>query len=542
MASLGVPIMQSQSTGLNESTFLHHAPCSQCGSSDGSSVYSDGHTYCFVCNHFNSGELSSTIVKPKWSAAMLKGDPIKLRKRGLTEETCRKYRIHKDGDTLRMHYFDKNGQVCAAKVRTKEKDFWLEGNNVDSQLFGQNLFPDTGTRLTIYEGELDAASGWEALPKWPHVSIPTGAKGAKKSLQKVLPLLQGYEEVVLFFDNDKDGIEAAQECAELLPAGKAKIARMEKYKDASDALQQGDSEAVRRAIWDAKTYRPDGIIDAKSLLELVTTPTPPADHDYPFKGLQEKLHGIRYGELTTITAGSGTGKSSFCRAIASDLLSKGERVGYLALEESNRRSALGLMSAALGKSFHLGEHDKSELENAFSRTLSNWNLYLFDGFGSYDPDTIYSRIEYLACGLECRVVFLDHLSILLSGLDGDERRMIDVTMTKLRSLVERTGIALFLVSHLRRTQTDKNHEEGARVTLGQLRGSAAIGQLSDGVIGLERDQQDSSKRDHTTVRVLKNRYSGEVGVATELVYNLDTCSFTEHAITEQHFDPTTDFG
>ncbi len=542
MASLGVPIMQSQSTGLNESTFLHHAPCSQCGSSDGSSVYSDGHTYCFVCNHFNSGELSSTIVKPKWSAAMLKGDPIKLRKRGLTEETCRKYRIHKDGDTLRMHYFDKNGQVCAAKVRTKEKDFWLEGNNVDSQLFGQNLFPDTGTRLTIYEGELDAASGWEALPKWPHVSIPTGAKGAKKSLQKVLPLLQGYEEVVLFFDNDKDGIEAAQECAELLPAGKAKIARMEKYKDASDALQQGDSEAVRRAIWDAKTYRPDGIVDAKSLLELVTTPTPPADHDYPFKGLQEKLHGIRYGELTTITAGSGTGKSSFCRAIASDLLSKGERVGYLALEESNRRSALGLMSAALGKSFHLGEHDKSELENAFSRTLSNWNLYLFDGFGSYDPDTIYSRIEYLACGLECRVVFLDHLSILLSGLDGDERRMIDVTMTKLRSLVERTGIALFLVSHLRRTQTDKNHEEGARVTLGQLRGSAAIGQLSDGVIGLERDQQNSSKRDHTIVRVLKNRYSGEVGVATELVYNLDTCSFTEHAITEQHFDPTTDFG
>ena len=542
MASLGVPIMQSQSTGLNESTFLHHAPCSQCGSSDGSSVYSDGHTYCFVCNHFNSGELSSTIVKPKWSTAMLKGDPIKLRKRGLTEETCRKYRIHKDGDTLRMHYFDKNGQVCAAKVRTKEKDFWLEGNNIDSQLFGQNLFPDTGTRLTIYEGELDAASGWEALPKWPHVSIPTGAKGAKKSLQKVLPLLQGYEEVVLFFDNDKDGIEAAQECAELLPAGKAKIARMEKYKDASDALQQGDSEAVRRAIWDAKTYRPDGIIDAKSLLELVTTPTPPADHDYPFKGLQEKLHGIRYGELTTITAGSGTGKSSFCRAIASDLLSKGERVGYLALEESNRRSALGLMSAALGKSFHLGEHDKSELENAFSRTLSNWNLYLFDGFGSYDPDTIYSRIEYLACGLECRVVFLDHLSILLSGLDGDERRMIDVTMTKLRSLVERTGIALFLVSHLRRTQTDKNHEEGARVTLGQLRGSAAIGQLSDGVIGLERDQQNSSKRDHTIVRVLKNRYSGEVGVATELVYNLDTCSFTEHAITEQHFDPTTDFG
>ena len=33
--------------------------------------------------------------------------------------------------------------------------------------------------------------------------------------------------------------------------------------------------------------------------------------------------------------------------------------------------------------------------------------------------------------------------------------MIDKTMTDLRSLVARTGIKLFLVSHLRRAQGDK---------------------------------------------------------------------------------------
>jgi hypothetical protein len=51
------------------------------------------------------------------------------------------------------------------------------------------------------------------------------------------------------------------------------------------------------AIWDAKPYRPDGIIDGKSLLEVVTTPNPPCAYDYPYQGLQKKLHGIRYGEL-----------------------------------------------------------------------------------------------------------------------------------------------------------------------------------------------------------------------------------------------------
>jgi twinkle protein len=198
------------------------------------------------------------------------------------------------------------------------------------------------------------------------------------------------------------------------------------------------------------------------------------------------------------------------------------------------------MSAAVGKSFHLGIHERSTLTEAYQATLANWNLFLYDGFGSFDPDIIYRRVEYLAQGLDVKVVFLDHLSILLSGLDGDERRMIDTTMTKLRSLVERTGISMFLVSHLRRTNGDTNHEEGARVTLGQLRGSAAIAQLSDGVIALERNQQAQSGSGTTTVRVLKNRYSGEVGVACHLDYDLDTCKFNETEANDE-FDPTTDF-
>jgi len=344
----------------------------------------------------------------------------------------------------------------------------------------------------------------------------------------------------LFFDNDEAGRKAAEEAASVLPPGKTKITRLENYKDASDALQANDSEAIRRAIWDAKPYRPDGIVDGKTLLELVTTPSPPSDHDYPFEGIQSMLHGIRYGELVTITAGSGIGKSSFCRELATSLLNKGERVGYIALEESNRRTALGLMSAAVGKSLHLGSHERSTLTEAYQATLANWNLYLYDGFGSFDPDIIYRRVEYLAQGLDVKVVFLDHLSILLSGLDGDERRMIDTTMTKLRSLVERTGISMFLVSHLRRSNDDKGHEEGARVALGQLRGSAAIAQLSDAVIALERNQQADSSGNSTTVRVLKNRYSGQTGVACKLSYDLDTCKFHEIE-SDDEFDPTTDF-
>ncbi len=388
---------------------------------------------------------------------------------------------------------------------------------------------------------MDVLSVWEAQPNWDVVSIPNGAPAAKKALKHNYEWINTYDKVVIFFDNDEAGQKAAIESASVLPPGKVYIGFLEGYKDASDAIQAHDEEAIRAVCnYDHFQYKPDGIVDAKSLIDVITTPTPPSDHDYPFQGLQNKLHGIRYGELVTITSGSGIGKSSFCRDLCTNLLNKGERVGYLALEESNRRTALGLMSTAVGRNLHLGEHDRSELAEAFDNTIKNWDLHLFDGFGSYDPDHIYERIEYMASGLDTRVVFLDHLSILLSGLDGDERKMIDQTMTKLRSLVERTGISLFLVSHLRRTTSDVNHEEGARVTLGQLRGSAAIAQLSDGCIALERDQQSGSKSSSTTVRVLKNRYSGEVGVACQLSYDLSTCKFNETKA-ESEFDPTTDF-
>ena len=533
--------MQFQENG---SEFERHEPCPQCGSSDALARYNDGHAYCFVCQHREAGEgeCHHHQSAPK-ERAMLKGKPVALKKRGLTEEQCRKYRVHKDGDTLRMHYFDKSGQVCAAKVKTKDKKFWMDGDNVDHQLFGQNLFPDTGTRLTIYEGELDAVSGYAAMPTWPHMSVPNGAQAAKKSIQKVIDLCQGYENVVFFFDNDTPGIQAAQDCAALLPPGKAKIARLEKYKDASDALQKGDMEAIRRAIYDAKTYRPDGIVEGKSLRELVTTPNLKCAHEYPFKGLNEKLHGIRYGELVTITSGTGSGKTSFCRNLATHLLQQGERVGILELEAGNRNTALGIMSCAVGEPLHIGEHDKGEIDQHFLVSLANYDLYLFDGFGSFDPDTIYQRIEYMASGLECRVIFLDHISILLSGLEGDERRMIDQTMTRLRSLVERTGITLFLVSHLRRASNDKHaHEEGGRVNLSSLRGSHSIAQISDTVIALERDQQAGTSGNGTTIRILKNRYSGETGKACEISYDLNTCRFTEHETqTDPEFNPTTDF-
>jgi twinkle protein len=107
--------------------------------------------------------------------------------------------------------------------------------------------------------------------------------------------------------------------------------------------------------------------------------------------------------------------------------------------------------------------------------------------------------------------------------NGDERKALDEIMTRLRMLVQETGIALFVVSHLKRPD-GKGHEEGAVSSLSQLRGSASIAQLSDMVLGLERNGQaeDEETRNTTHVRVLKNRFCGITGKANELLYSHNT--------------------
>jgi twinkle protein len=150
------------------------------------------------------------------------------------------------------------------------------------------------------------------------------------------------------------------------------------------------------------------------------------------------------------------------------------------------------------------------------------NIYLYDHFGSSDVDVICNRIQYMVKAFDVKWIILDHISILVSGLaTTDERKLIDMAMTRLRTIVQELDIGLILVSHLRRPEGDRGHEDGSAVRLGQLRGSHAVAQLSDICIGLQVDP-DNASGDTRRLVVLKNRFTGEVGSAGLVTFNRDT--------------------
>ena len=506
----------------DDSTFLRHEPCPECTSSDAFGIYDDGHGFCFSCGYHQPGDGSEVRSNQQHRRMSVNygGEFPSLRKRKITEETCKKFNVRQEGPELRFPYYS-GGQVVAYKTRDPGKNFTWTGKNEEHQLFGQQNF-GSGKTIVVTEGELDALSVWQARPNWPVVSVPNGAQGARKALQYQLKYLLGFDEVVLMFDNDEAGQKAAEECVGLFPHDQVFIATLGAYKDASEAIQASDADAIRQAVWNKRSYVPQSIIDGRDLFDLVSTPLHGRDADYPYDDLNRVTGGLRKGELVTITAGSGTGKSTLCGEIAVSLINQGQSIGYIALEESVKRTGLRLMTVAANKPLHLDNQIDSEtFSEAFRTTLGSGRAFLRDGFGSVDPDNLLNDIRYLVKTNEVSWIILDHLSILLSGNESnDERKMIDVVMTKLRSFVEETGIGMVLISHLRRAQGDQGHEDGAKVSLGQLRGSHSIAQLSDLVVALQRNIAAGDNRSELVV--LKNRFNGQTGPAGQLAYHTDT--------------------
>ncbi len=530
----------------NDSTFIRHEPCEQCGSSDARAIYDDGHSYCFSCNSQEQGDTESISQRLSKSTefkeqGFIRGSIKELRNRSIKEETTKKWSYmvgeYKNQPCHIANFYDETGAIVAQKIRLPQKNFLALGDFSKAGLYGSHLWSG-GKKIVVTEGEIDALSVSQIQDyKWPVVSVPNGAAGAKKVIASNLDYLNRFEEVIFMFDNDEVGRSAAKECATALPVGKAKIATLP-LKDANEMLVAGKGPEVIHAIWNAPIYRPDGIVDGRELWDTVSKKIVNDSIPYPWEGLNALAHGIRKGEIVTLCAGSGIGKSQICKEVAFDLLQRDKRIGYIALEENVRRTALGIMGMHLNKPILINPDlaDAAEKRTAFDATVGSGNCFLYDHFGSMDCDNLVNRIRYMVTGCGCDYIFLDHLSIVVSGMEnGDERRYIDNTMTKLRSLVEEVKCALVLVSHLRRPD-GRGHEEGGLTSLSQLRGSAGIAQLSDIVFGLERNQQDEESPDVTKIRVLKNRWSGQTGVATSLEYGHDTGRITEIAMVEEGGD------
>lgn len=517
---------------MSEAPVLTHQPCPACGSTDAAVVFANGGTYCYSCLEGTKGDGSppETASPFKAEGGLIDVAVMGVPKRSIPETTAQRwgygYGEFKGRKCQVATYCDERGRPVAQKLRFAGKQFSITGEAAKMGLYGSHLFKSGGKSITVTEGELDALSvsaAWE--DRWPVVSLPNGVSTAVKVFQRNIEFLERFEKVVLMFDQDEPGRAAAEAAAAVLTPGKAWIATLP-GKDANELLMAGRAEDIVRAFWDAKPWRPDGIVSGPTVWQRVLARDNAAFAPIPHAGLNDKWMGFRPGEISVLVAGTGSGKSTTCREWATALAKAGHKIGYIGLEEPIEMTAMGLASVCVSRPLHLLPREElSKPDVLEAATLLEERVVYYDHHGVKADTDLLAKMKFMAQAEKCRLIVFDHLSIVISGgdLKDDERRTIDKMLTQLASFGQQTDVHVLAVCHLSRRE-GKPHEEGRPVTLADLRGSHGISQLAFNVASIERDQQapTEAERDTSTVRSLKCRWTGRTGVAGYVRYMPET--------------------
>ena len=530
-------------------TFVAKEPCPECGSRDNLARYSDGHGYCFGCKYFERGKGSAARdgqVPTERSHANPDFAPHQfsirgLPKRSLSESTCRfwNYGIGELSGTpchFANYYDPTTRELIAQKVRTGAKDFpVLKNAGTKLPLYGMHLWRNDRRSLIITEGELDALSVSQVQDnKYPVVSLPSGAQNAVNDIKRHYEWVCEFEKVVLMFDMDAPGREAAEAVAELLPVGKAFIADLGEFKDANEALVAGKASAITSAFWNAKPYQPDGVFTLSDIREEVMKPTV-LGLPWFLQSLTDLTFGRRPGEVYYLGAGAGVGKTDWCtQSIAYDVLTLNKKTAALYLEMPPPELGKRVCGKVAGKAFHVpdGSWTTEEFEETFAKLEATGNLFLGGNFAAISWEQIKNRIRYMSHALGVEIFYIDHLTALADP--SNERESLEILTKELALLAQELGIIVIIVSHLA-TPDGKPHEEGGRVMLRHFKGSRAIGFWAHFAFGLERNPQDEDPAlsQQTTFRILKDRYTGRsTGKTLCLDYDVTTGRIQEGKFAE----------
>jgi len=435
--------------------------------------------------------------------------------RGITVDTFKKYsvkcRVSPNGEPVAFQY--PYGDQ-ALKVKTLNKDVTTEGNFREYEcLFGQENFgPGSANAVTIVEGEEDCLSAFQMLgSKYPVVSIK-GATSARRDCERSFKWLNSFDKIYVCFDNDVAGEKAARSLQGLFDGNKVFHVKLG-LKDANDYLKAGKMGEFTKAWWNAKNYLPQGVINSFDDIEnILKSEDNKAIASYPFPSLQEMTYGIRSKELVLFTALEKVGKTEIIRAIEHHLLKTTDyNIGIIHLEEQEKRSVQGLTSYELGIASHLPDAGVSVSDqlDAFKKLVRrDGRLHFYKHFGSDDPDNILDVIRYLVGVQHCKFIFLDHITMLVTGFENeDERTKLDYLSTKLAMMTRELDFTLFLVSHVNDN--------------GQTRGSRNISKVADLLLHLDRDIEADSYdvRNQTKLICRGNRFASSSGPAGILWFN-----------------------
>ena len=460
-------------------------------------------------------------------------------------------RTEYDEETGEVHcvYYPctEQGQLVGWKPRVHPKQFGgsIGRTGASCDMFGQFRFKVGGKTCLIVGGEHDQLAAYQMLKDyyatkgWDFEAVvvsPTiGETGCAKQIIKHYSFFDMFDKIIVGFDNDKAGKEAAEKVVSALPKGKVFIANWT-LKDPNDMLLQGKDKQFISDYYNAKVYTPDGILASNQLSELMREelmvpkiPLPPFMHK-----LQDMMAGgIPLGRILNMGSASGTGKSTIIdECIYYWIFNSPHMVSIVSLESSAGQYGLKLLSRHVSNKIELLDNvsalsfiDSKDIltkeHELFNRADMSPRFYLMDERDG-GIESLKDTVENMIIGCGARVVVLDPLQDILDGLSNEEQGLF---MKWQKGMVKSHHCTFINVNHVRKNTTgQKANSTGADLHEEDFMGNSAI--FKSGACNLlftrNKESEDAIEKNTTIMKATKIRWTGKTGIAGKYYYDMQT--------------------
>lgn len=381
----------------------------------------------------------------------------------------------------------------------------------DGILYAPLGFDPTGTVLLV-GGELDCLSVIQALfncgftlegktiEAWREevgfsvVSVPDGEGNSELWSEQ----LATCEDVVVAFDSDEGGRAGAMKAAARLGKWRARVSKgwpgvnsaADSSKDANAALVVGalDILSLQAMVNSAPAAGVDGLVQVADIAHRVMA----AIYDAPNQGrgwstgwsvVDEAIGGWSPRGVTGLTAGTGCGKTTWAFQALLYQRAQGRKVLLFPFEGGVDEAMTKLVWQHLGRSPY--EATKQDTARAICELLPG--LYLFDHYGTVDPDQFNETLRYCVLRLGIEFVVVDHLHFMVNRSDPQKHAKTGQIMMYIKHAMRESGAHAVVCMQPHSVKGDKGASaDDVIIQIAHIKGESTLSEDCDVIISLYR--------------------------------------------------------
>ncbi|MDD3646238.1 MAG: replicative DNA helicase [Candidatus Gracilibacteria bacterium] len=248
-----------------------------------------------------------------------------------------------------------------------------------------------------------------------------------------------------------------------------------------------------------------------------------------FKSLDDKLGGLKGGDMVVLAARPSMGKTAFALNLAQNIGFNRKNVAIFSLEMSKEQltdrmiaSAMGINSWKLAKG-ELEDEEFMKIGEAMEK-LSNANIYIDDTAGGSLTD-LKSKCRRLKIESGLDLVIIDYLQLMSNGNSLNRVQEVSEISRGIKSLARELSVPVIALSQLSRSLESRPDK---RPIMSDLRESGSIEQDADIIMMLYREEyydEFTERKGVTDILIRKNR-NGPIG-NIELMFEKNNQKFIE---------------